>query len=147
MTEELSPGEVRTRQRKRREIITYIAAGTVGGTIGFLIAFTDKGDGNPFSGDWEKLILDPMMAVILSIALFVGLVALPLWAFTVSDGFVKERNYIGYMGGGMAFMAGVPIWARLHAGSLAPAPTAFAAWVIGFAATMISFAFAWIRSR
>ena len=135
------------RQRRRREIITYVTAGLVGGVIGFLVAFADQGDGNLFNGDWDKLVLDPAMAVGLAIALVLGIIVLPLWAFTVSDELVRERNYIGYTGGCMAFMGLVPAWALLHAGGLAPEPTVPAAWAIGFFATMGTFAIAWFRIR
>ena len=147
VSSKLSPGEARMRQRKRREIITYVTAGLVGGVIGFLVAVGNKGEGNLFDGSWDKLVLDPVVAVILAIALILGIIVMPIWAFTVSDELVRERNYIGYTGGCMAFMGLVPAWALLHAGGLAPEPTVSAAWAIGFFATMGTFAVAWFRSR
>lgn len=147
MNTETSPGEARTRARKRREIITYTASGLLGGVLGYLIAFGNKGEGDLFRGDWDKIVLDPTIAVVLAIALILGLIVMPVWAFSVSDELVRQRNYIGYTGGGMAMMGGVPAWAMLHAGGLAPAPTASGAWAIGFFATLFVFAIAWLRSR
>lgn len=144
---QLSPGEARMRQRKRREIITYVIAGFVGGVIGATIAIADRGDGNLFNGNWDDLVLDPVIALILAAALILALIALPVWAFTVSDELVRQRNLIGYAGGSMAVMGGVPAWAVLHAGGLAPAPDAFGVWVIGFVVTFATFAVAWLRSR
>ncbi|MEO0871534.1 MAG: hypothetical protein AAFY19_06165 [Pseudomonadota bacterium] len=146
-TIEKHPGEARMKARRRREIMTYIFAGILGGVIGFIVAVADQGDGNLFNGDWDKLVLDPTIAVILAIALLLSLIALPLWLFGLTDELVRERNLIGYTGGSMAVMGGVPAWAVLHAGGLAPEPTAQGAWAIGFFVTMIAFAFAWIRSR
>lgn len=147
MSNDLSPGEARTRKRQRREMITYTIAALVGGVIGFLVAVADKGEGDLFSGDWDKLVLDPVIAVILAIAVVVGVIIMPAWSFTVSDELVRERNYIGYTGGGMAVMGLVPAWALLHAGGLVSAPTAPGAWAIGFFVTMATFAVAWFRTR
>ena len=144
---DIGPGEARMKARRRREIMTYIFAGILGGVIGFIVAVADQGDGNLFNGDWDKLVLDPTIAVILAITLLLSLIALPVWVFSLTDELVRERNLIGYTGGSMAVMGGVPAWAVLHAGGLAPFPTAAGAWTIGFFATMIAFAIAWIRSR
>lgn len=142
-----SPGEARMRQRKRREIFTAVFAAMPGGVIGFIVAFADQGDGNLFNGERDKLALDPTIAVVLAVALLLALIALPLWCFTLADELVVKSNLIGFTGGSMAVMGGVPAWAVLHAGGLAPPPTAPGAWSIGFAATVIVFAIAWLRSR
>ena len=147
MTDITNPGEARTRQRRRREIITYAFAGVIGGVIGFIIGFADMGDGNLFTGEWDKLVLDPTIAAILAVALVGGLIAFPLWCFTLVDELVRDRNLVGYTGGGMAVMGGIPAWAVLHAGGFVRAPTAADAWAVGFAATMIVFGIAWLRSR
>ena len=146
-TKELGPGEARTKKRQRREIITYVFAGLLGGIIGFIVSFADQGEGSLFRGEWENLALDPTIAVILAATLLLALIALPLWVFSLTDELVRERNLIGYTGGCMAVMGGVPAWAVLYAGGLAPFPTAAGAWAIGFVATMIAFAYAWISSR
>ncbi|MEO0699325.1 MAG: hypothetical protein AAFY81_06355, partial [Pseudomonadota bacterium] len=106
-----------------------------------------QGDGSLFLGEWEEMVLDPTIAVILAVTLLLSLIALPLWVFGLTDELVRERNLIGYTGGSMAVMGGVPAWAVLHAGGLAPEPTAQGAWAIGFFATMAAFAYAWISSR
>jgi hypothetical protein len=142
-----SPGEANTRRRKRRETLTYIFAGVLGGVIGGILAIADQGDGNLFTGDWANMTIDPTIAVILAVALLLGLIAFPLWCFGQIDELVRERNLIGYSGGMMAVMGGVPAWAVLHAGGLAPYPSAAGAWAIGFVATFAAFGFAWIRSR
>lgn len=144
---ETNPGEARTRARKRREIITYVFAGCVGGVIGAIVTLADQGDGNLLNGDWTNLSFDPTIAVILAITLLLALIALPLWVFGLTDELVQKRNLIGYTGGSMAVMGGVPAWAVLHAGGLAPEPTAQGAWALGFSATMIVFAIAWLTSR
>lgn len=146
-TDNLNPGEAITRRRNRREILTYIFAGLLGGVIGFIVAFADQGDGSLFKGQWEELVLDPTIAVILAITLLLALIALPLWCFSLTDELVQKRNLIGYTGGSMAVMGGVPAWAVLHAGGLAPFPSAAGAWAIGFFATMAAFAYAWLTSR
>ncbi|MEO0590905.1 MAG: hypothetical protein AAFZ11_10140 [Pseudomonadota bacterium] len=144
---DIGPGEARMKARRRREIITYVFASLLGGGIGIILSVADQGDGSLFLGEWEEMVLDPTIAVILATTLLLSLIALPLWAFTVTDELVLKRNLIGYTGGSMAVMGGVPAWAVLHAGGLAPEPTAQGAWAIGFFVTMIAFAFAWISSR
>lgn len=146
MSPDLSPGETRTRQRNRREIITYVFAGAIGMVLGAITVLADKGSGDLFTGEWETMVFDPTLAVILAATILLGFVALPFWCFTVIDEVVKERNLIGYTGGGMVVMGGAPAWAVLHAGGFVHAPSAAGIWALGFLATMIVFAIAWIRS-
>jgi hypothetical protein len=98
---ELSPGEARTRQRRRRQALTLFFAGVLGGTIGFLVSFSDQGEGSLFAGDWEKLAYDPAVAIALAVALVLASIAFPLWCFTLIDEVQRERNLVGYAGGGM----------------------------------------------
>ncbi|MEM7688198.1 MAG: hypothetical protein AAF291_04180 [Pseudomonadota bacterium] len=147
MTKDLSPGEARTRQRNRREIITYAFAGVIGMVLGAVTVLADKGSGDLFFGQWETMVFDPTIAVILAVTIVLGFIALPFWSFTVIDELVRERNLIGYTGGGMIVMGGAPAWAVLHSGGLVPAPSVAGVWALGFFSTMIVFAIAWIRSR
>jgi len=144
---ELSPGEARMRVRRRREILTYVTAAIIGATVGFLMVFANNGEGDLYSGEWDKIVLDPAIAIGLAIALIVGVIIMPAWVFTISDELVRQRNYIGYTGGSMAVMGGAPAWAVLHAGGLVPAPSAAGVWLLGFIATFVTFGVAWLRSR
>ena len=147
MTTETSPGEANTRRRKRRETLTYVFAGVLGGVIGGILAIADQGDGSLYTGDWANMTFDPAIAVILAVALLLGLIAFPLWGFGQIDELVRERNLIGYTGGMMAVMGGVPAWAVLHAGGWLPAPDAAGVWALGFVGTFATFGVAWFRSR
>ena len=147
MNEALSPGEARMRVRNRRQMFTYVFAGLLGGVIGFTVGFADQGEGNLFLGAWDLLVLDPVVSLVLAIAIPLALIALPLWCFGMIDELQRERNLIAYTGGGMAVMGGVPAWAVLHAGGFAPFPTAIGAWTIGFVATCVAFAIIWLKSR
>ena len=144
---EISPGEARTRQRQRRQMLTYVFAGTLGGAIGFFARFADQGDGSLFKGEWEALAFDPLVAIALAVTLVLTFIAFPLWCFTLIDEVQRDRNLVGFAGGGMVVLGGVPAWVVLHAGGLVPAPSSFAIWGLCFAATMIVFAVAWLRSR
>lgn len=147
MTTELSPGEARTRKRQRRELIRLANAALMGVAVGFLVAFADRGDGNLFTGGWDKLVLHPAMAIGLAIAMIIGLIIWPIWAIRESDELVRERNYIAYAGGGIAVTGIVPAWALLHGGGLVPAPSAPGVWAMCFVVTMGTLAFAWLRDR
>jgi len=142
-----NPGEQRTRARKRREILTYIFAGVTGGVIGAIATLADQGDGSLFQGRWEAMTLSPAISVVLAVALMLGLIAFPLWRFSRIDELVRQRNLVGYTGGMMVVMGGVPAWAVLHAGGFVSVPKEFGVWALGFAATFITFGYTWIKSR
>lgn len=139
MTRPLGPGEARTRQRKRRQIVFISIAALLGGAIGFVTGFFDKGDGSLFTGDWEALSLDPAIAAILAVALIVGFMVLPLYGFTQVDEIKREYNLIGFTGGCIAVITGFPVWAVLYAGGFGPAPHAFGVFAIAFVAMMVSY--------
>lgn len=136
------PGEARSRRRTRNEIYLYIFCALLGGVIGFIAAFADKGDANLFRGEWDRLVLDPTVAVVMAAALFLSLTVLPVWCFSLVDELVRERNYIGYTGGCVAVLGGYPAWLMLHAGGLAGPPHAMGVWAIAFLAMMAAFLFA-----
>lgn len=139
---ESSPGEARTRQRQRRQIIYIGFAGIIGGVIGFVTGFFDQGDGNLFNNDWDKLVLDPAIAILLSVLLLFGFGFLPIYGFRTIDELKREHNLIAYTGGLTAVLAGFPIWAVLHAGGLGAAPTPFGVWALGFGGMVAAYAYA-----
>lgn len=140
--ENLGPGEARTRQRQRRYIAFVGLGGVVGGITGFLTGFFDKGDGNLFNGDWHALALDPWLALFLAALLLIGLLALPLWGFSLVDELKREHSLVAYTGSSLAVLAGFPVWAVLYAGGLLPAPHAPGLWTVGFAAMLVSYLYA-----
>jgi hypothetical protein len=135
----LGPGEARTRSRQRRQIAFLGVSVVIGGIIGGLTGAFDQGDGSLFSGEWEKLKLNPTIAIVISALLVLGFIALPLRGFGQIDEFKRENNFIGFTGGCLAVIAGFPIWAVLHAGGMLPPPHAFGVWVIGFGAMGVSY--------
>ncbi|MEQ8412002.1 MAG: hypothetical protein RIC51_03375 [Erythrobacter sp.] len=139
MTQTPGPGEARTRQRQRRQMIYVGVAALIGGAIGFLTGFFDRGDGSLFTGDWEALSLDPAIAVVVSIAIVAGLLALPLYGFTQVDELKREYNLIAFTGGCLATITGFPVWAVLYAGGFVPAPHAFGVFAIAFVSMMVSY--------
>lgn len=140
------PGEARTRKRQRRQIAFALLAVLIGFAIGAATGIFDQGDGNLFSGDWDKLALPPGAAIALGILLAFGFVGLPLWGFTQIDDFKRELNYIAYTGGCLAALAAYPIWAVLHAGGLAPRVEPFGLWLIAFGTLIACYGVAWLRS-
>jgi hypothetical protein len=136
---ELGPGEARARIRQRRYIIFMAICAVVGAVVGFLTGRFDQGDGNLFAGDWDKLSLDPAVAILIAVLVTFAFVALPLFGFRQIDEFKREHNFIGFTGGCLAVLAGFPAWAALHAGKLAPAPHAAGIWAIAFVAMIASF--------
>lgn len=143
---EIGPGEARTRQRQRRQILFIGFAAVVGGVIGFLTGFFDQGDGSLFSNEWDKLALDPAVAIVIAVLLLFGFGALPLYGFRTVDELKREHNFIAFTGGFVAVLTGFPIWAVLSAARLAPQPHAFGIWAIGFVAMLAAYLFAtWRR--
>ena len=142
---ELSPGEARTRQRQRRQMIYFAVALIVGGSIGIFTGFFDQGDGNLFNGDWEDLVLPPAVAIIITLGLIFGFLILPLWGFMQVDDFQKQQSFIGFTGGALGVLAGFPIWAALYAGGFVPPPHAFGIFAICFVSMLASFGFVKIR--
>ena len=139
MKRTLGPGEKRTRERQRRQIIFILIAAILGGAIGFLTGFFDRGDGSLFNGDWEELSLDPTVAVIVAIALVIGFTVLPLYGFTQVDEIKREYNLIAFTGGCIAVITGFPVWAVLYAGGFVPAPHAFGVFAIAFVAMALCY--------
>ncbi len=86
----LSPGEARTRQRQRRQIIYIGIAAFLGAVIGGTTGIFDQGDGNLFAGNWGDLSLPPGVAIALTMALVLSFFALPLYGFTQIDDYKRE---------------------------------------------------------
>jgi len=140
----LGPGEARTRQRRRRQIIYLGAAALAGGLIGGVTGFFDQGDGSAslFRGGLDTLRLPPLLAVALAAGFLAALVALPLYGFRMIDDYKRERNLIAFTGGCLSVLAGYPVWAVLHAGGFVPAPHAFGIFAIAYVSMILSFLYA-----
>lgn len=139
---QLGPGEARTRQRQRRQMLYLGLAAAVGGAVGFATGFFDQGDGNLFAGDWDSLKLPPALALLLVALLIAGFVVLPIWGFRMIDDYKREHNYIGFTGGCIAVLAGYPVWAVLYAGGFTPPPHAFGIFAIAYVSMILSFLYA-----
>ena len=142
----LGPGEVRSRQRRRRQIAYIAFAGFVGGVIGLATGFFDRGEGDLFAGGWDKLVLDPLVAIVIAALLLFGFAVLPLWGFTQIDELKREHNLVSFTGGCIAVLSGFPVWAVLSAGGFVPPPHPFGVWMIGFVAMSVSYLYARWRS-
>lgn len=136
------PGEARTRQRQRRQMVFLGLAALIGGLTGLATGLFDQGNGNLFGGDWEQLKLPPMLALGLAVMLIGGFVVLPLWGFRMIDDYKREHNYIGFTGGCLSVLAGYPIWAVLYAGGFTPPPHAFGIFAIAYVSMIAAFLFA-----
>lgn len=140
------PGEARTRQRQRRQMLYFGVAVGIGGIIGLVTGVFDQGDGSLFSNDWDKLALDPAVAILLAGLVLFGFAVLPLYGFRTIDEMKREHNLIGFAGGCIAVLAGFPMWAVLHAGGLGAAPNPFGVWLLGFLGMIIAYLYAWWRA-
>lgn len=140
------PGEARTRQRQRRQMLYFGVAVIIGGIIGLVTGAFDQGDGSLLSNDWDKLALDPAVAILLAVLVLLGFAVLPLWGFRTIDEMKREHNLIGFTGGCTAVLAGFPMWAVLHAGGIGAAPHPFGVWLLGFIGMMVAYLYAWWRA-
>jgi hypothetical protein len=140
------PGEARTRQRQRLQMLYFGAAVMVGGIIGLVTGAFDQGDGSLKSNDWDKLALDPAVAILLAGLVLFGFAVLPLWGFRTIDEMKREHSLIGFAGGCVAVLAGLPMWAVLHAGGIGSAPHPFGVWLLGFVGMMVAYLYAWWRA-
>ncbi len=138
----LGPGEQRTRQRRRTQMIYLGVAAVIGGTIGGMTGFFDQGDGNIFGGDWESVKLPPAVALLAAAGFLAALLALPLYGFRMIDDYKRERNLIAFTGGCLSVLAGYPMWAALHAGGFVPAPHAFGMFAIAYVSMIVAFLYA-----
>lgn len=145
-TSELTPGEARTRQRQRRQAVYFGTAMLIGGLVGLLTGAFDRGDGSLLSNEWDKLALDPALAILLAVLIFFGFAVMPLWGFRTIDEMKREHNLIGFAGGCTAVLAGFPMWAVLHAGGIGAAPTPFGVWALGFGGMTAAYLYAWWRA-
>jgi len=142
MTDTQSPGEARTRQRQRRQMLYFGIAALIGGAIGFATGFFDQGDGSLFDGNIAQLKLPPMLALGLVALLIGGFIVLPLWGFRMIDDYKREQNLIGFTGGCVSVLAGYPIWAVLYAGGFVAPPHAFGIFAIAYVSMAASFLYA-----
>jgi hypothetical protein len=138
----MGPGEVRTRQRLRRQMLYLGLAGVVGAAIGLMTGLFDQGDGSLFSNDWDKLSLHPAVALVTAALVLFGFVLMPMYGFRAIDEVKREHNFIGFTGGCTAVLAGFPSWALLHAGGFVSAPTPFGVWAIAFIGMIAAFLYA-----
>lgn len=136
------PGEARTRQRNRTQLIYIGFAAVIGGVIGLATVFFDQGDGSLFGGNWEDLKLPPLLALIVTALLAGGFLFLPLYGFRMIDDYKREQNLIAFTGGCLSVIAGFPIWAVLHAGGFVPPPHAFGVFALAYVSMMLSFLYA-----
>jgi hypothetical protein len=135
-------GEARLRKRQRVQVITMFAAAALAGGLGFLTGYFDQGDGNLFSGDWDKLKLSPALAVLIATLSVVVFLILPIRDMTKTDDYQRQVSLIAFTGGFFAVSAGFPVWAVLHAGGFVPPPHAFGVFAIAYVAMAASFLFA-----
>ena len=136
------PGEARTRQRNRTQMLYIGVAAGIGGVIGLATGLFDQGDGNLFGGDWEDLKLPPLLALVLAALLMGAFMVLPLYGFRMIDDYKREQNFIAFTGGCVSVLAGFPVWAVLHAGGFVPPPHAFGIFAIAYVSMFVSFIYA-----
>ncbi len=139
---DIGPGEARTRQRRRTQVLFLGIAAIIGGAAGLATGFFDEGDGNLFAGNWEELKLPPLLAIGIAVTLLGGFLALPLYGFRMIDDYKREQNLVAFTGGCLAVIAGFPVWAVLYAGGFTPPPHAFGVFAIAYASMILSFLYA-----
>jgi hypothetical protein len=138
----LGPGEARSRQRDMRQALYIGFAAIIGGVIGALTGAFDRGEGHLFGTDWDKLELDPGIAIVIAGLLGFGFAVLPLYGFRRIDELKRDQNLIAFTGGATAVLAGFPMWAVLHAGGFGAAPHPFGVWMLAFVGMIAAYLYA-----
>ena len=136
------PGEVRTRQRNRTQMLFIGVAAIIGAVIGLATGFFDQGDGSLFAGNWEELKLPPLLAIGIAVLVLGAFLALPLYGFGMIDDYKREHNFVAFTGGCLSVLSGFPVWAVLHAGGFVPPPHAFGIFAIAYVSMLLSFLYA-----
>lgn len=135
---ELGPGEVETRRRQRLLRRFIVGAGVLGavlgGTIGGVIGASHP-DG---LGTVAELRIAPWLAIVLALGFLIVLVGVPAYAFRTVDEMKVQRNLRGMTAGCFAVLGSYPVWQMLAAGGMVPQPSAFAVFLICYAAMAVS---------
>lgn len=137
------PGEARLRKKQRAQIIVMGIGAMLGGAIGFMTGFFDKGDGNLFAGDWDELKLSPELSLLIAALSIIVFLLMPIRSLQKADDYNREVSLTAFTGGWLAVVTAFPVWAALHAGEFVPPPHAFGLFAIAYAGMLVSL----LRSR
>lgn len=134
------PGERAARARERYQRNYLLGAAAFGGVIGGLLAVGTPGTRHALAALAQgQLKLDPLFAVVLAVAVLIGLGALPAYGFRTIDEVKVRRNLWSMAAAWFAVIAGYPAWVVLAAGGLLPQPSALGLFVGAYAATMLAY--------
>ncbi|WP_066650518.1 MULTISPECIES: hypothetical protein [Sphingomonas] len=147
-TDRPGPGEQAARARERFHRNYLLAAAAFGGVIGGVLAVSTPGTRYAlFALAQGELKLDPLFAIVIAIAVLIGLGALPAYGFRTIDEVKVQRNLWSMTAGWFVVVAGYPVWVVLAAGGLLPRPSAVALFLCTYGATMIAYSVLWLRDR
>lgn len=147
-TDRPGPGEQAARARARFHRNYLLAATAFGGVIGGILAVATPGTRFAlFALARGELKLDPLFAILIAIAVLIGLGALPAYSFRTIDEVKVQRNLWSMTAGWFVVVAGYPVWVVLAAGGLLPPPSAGMVFLCTFGATMIAYSALWLRDR
>lgn len=142
------PGERAARARARFHRNYLLGAAAFGGVIGGLLAVGAPGTRHALAALVQgQLKLDPLFAIVIAIAVLIGLGALPAYGFRTIDEVKVRRNLWSMAAAWFVIVAGYPAWALLAAGGLLPQPNAAALFIGTYGATMIAYSVLWLRDR
>lgn len=133
------PGERRLRQRRRNHFGYLALCLALGGVLGGVMGAFDSGPNHSVLIDFTRLALPPAIAVVIAIAFILSLVVLPLYMFRKIDELKVLQNMQALSGGAFAVLGGYPAWQLLAAGGLAPQPSAWGVFLLGYGFMLVSF--------
>ncbi len=143
---ELGPGERATLARQRFQRNFLIGCMLFGGVIGGALAVGTEYSGGLIEGlSRGAIVLPPVVAIMLAIALLIGLVAVPVYSFRTINEVKVKRNLWSMAAGWFVVIGGYPVWAMLAAGGLVAQPNALILFAATYAVTMIAYAIQWLR--
>ena len=142
------PGERAARARERFHRNYLLGAAAFGGVIGGMLAVATPGTRYALTALAQgQLKLDPVLAIVIAVAVLIGLGALPAYGFRTIDEVKVQRNLWSMTAGWFVVVAGYPAWAVLAAGGLLPQANAAALLLATYGATMIAYSVLWLRDR
>ncbi|WP_164116738.1 hypothetical protein [Sphingorhabdus sp. Alg239-R122] len=138
-------GEQKVKNQNRKMLKMVAFSLVIGGVIGTLLRNIDGGAVNLLTGNTENISLNPLTAILVAAAIFIGLIGFPLYSLRHVDELERRININATAISGLAVLGAFPVWLLLAIGGLLPHPTAYGMFLIAMASGFVSYL--WLKFR